>query len=147
MMLLLLALIALLLTILIIISVVHYSHFRQTLGAMSRPNTNKEVWHLHGNAFYLFWNERGDCSTAEGFCARRGAGLATVTEQNTAWLQSQTNGKQIMVGRGQSDGSGDAGSSIPMDEDDAECDLLGVTPELHKQQAEGWVCRRAAQLP
>ncbi|KAG9282096.1 hypothetical protein AMEX_G706 [Astyanax mexicanus] len=140
---LLLALITVLLTILLIISVVHYSHFQQTLGVMDRPITNEEVWHLRADVFYLFWYEGGDCNAAESFCIRRNASIATATEHNMAWLQSQTNGKQILVRRDNFDGSGNTDSLIQMDEDDTECNLL--THELQKQQAEGWVCGRAAK--
>ncbi|XP_036420637.1 uncharacterized protein LOC118804118 [Colossoma macropomum] len=141
MMFLLIALIVLLLTLNLIISAVHFFHFRQTLGVMNRQSTSKEVWHLHDNVFYLFRNELGDCNTAKRFCANRNASLATVTQHNMEWLQSHTKGNHLIVRRSQSDGSGDSDSTF-MDEDDSECDLLGVTPE----QVEGWVCERAAQI-
>ncbi|KAL7834394.1 hypothetical protein SRHO_G00286410 [Serrasalmus rhombeus] len=141
MMFLLIALIVSLLTINLIISAAHFSHFRQTMGVMNRQSTSKEMWHLHDNVFYLFWNDLGDCNTAERFCAKRNASLATVTQRNMAWLQSQTKGNHLIIRRSQSDGSGDSDSMF-MDEDDSECDLLGVTPE----QVEGWVCERAAQM-
>ncbi|KAI4896150.1 hypothetical protein NFI96_021462, partial [Prochilodus magdalenae] len=135
------ALITLLPVIILIISAAHYIHFRQTLGGVDKQRTSKEAWLLHENVFYLFWADHGDCSTAERFCAKRHANLATVTQGNTDWLQKQTTGKHLLVKKGQSDGSGDFDSTF-MDGDVSECDLLDETPE----PAEGWVCERAAQI-
>ncbi|KAI4904526.1 hypothetical protein NFI96_025656 [Prochilodus magdalenae] len=135
------ALIILLLVIILIITAAHYVHFRQTLGGVDKQRTSKEAWLLHENVFYLFWADHGDCSTAERFCAKRRANLATVTQGNMAWLQKQTEGKNVLVKKSQSDGSGDFDSTF-MDGDDSECDLLDETPE----PAEGWVCERAARI-
>ncbi|XP_066506018.1 uncharacterized protein [Hoplias malabaricus] len=146
MMCLLLTIIIFLLTAILCIVVIHYYHFRQTQvvdefnrGALS---TNREVWILHDEKFYLFWSDYGDCDTAERFCTTRKASLAAVGEDNMVWLKSQINGKHFLVKTGQLDSSGFSDPTF-MDGDESECQLLDVTSEFVKQEVEGWVCEKA----
>ncbi|XP_053473855.1 uncharacterized protein LOC128603448 [Ictalurus furcatus] len=139
----------LLLTTILLVTGIHYYHFRQSAAeVLNDQKTNQEMWYLHAEMFYLFWTDQGDCHVAERFCAERKANLVTVTKSNTDWLQSQTNGKRMLVRMSQLHSSGDGLKSfLSMGEDaddESDCELFGVTSDL-SEQVEGWVCERAAQ--
>lgn len=95
------------------------------------------MWLLHDNVFYLFWSGHSDCSAAESFCSKRNASLAILTEHNKVFLMSRTNGKQLLVSRASSDGSGD-NASHSVDDEDRECSIMtdGI------DHGEGFVCER-----
>ncbi|KAL7834440.1 hypothetical protein SRHO_G00286870 [Serrasalmus rhombeus] len=139
----LLIIIIFLLTAILFIATMHYYHFIQTRVGNSK-NTNKELWILHANMFYLFWSNHGDCDTAESFCAKRNASLAAAAEYNLAWLQSQAKGKRLLVRTETTNGSGDSAFvHTHTDEDDFDCDFLDGTSD--KNQVEGWVCEKEAK--
>ncbi|MCI4394601.1 hypothetical protein PGIGA_G00170780, partial [Pangasianodon gigas] len=125
---------------------IHYYHFRQSGAAvLNDQKTNQGKCPIISEMFYLFWSNQGNCHTAERFCAERMANLATVTKSNMDWLQSQINGKRMLVKMSQSHSSGDGLESfLFMDDDESDCELFGATSDL-SEQVEGWVCERAAQ--
>ncbi|KAF4073284.1 hypothetical protein AMELA_G00257120 [Ameiurus melas] len=139
----------LLLTTILLVTGIHYRHFRQSVAeVLNAQKTNQEMWYLHAEMFYLFWTDQGDCHAAERFCAERKANLATVTKSNTDWLQSQTNGKRMLVRMSQLQSSGDGlkffqSTDEDMD-DEPDCELFGATSDF-SEHVEGWVCERAAQ--
>ncbi|XP_048046245.1 uncharacterized protein LOC125268211 [Megalobrama amblycephala] len=102
-------------------------------------NGEKEVWLLYDNVFYLFWSERTDCIAAESFCSKRNARLAMLSVHNKVWLMSRTNGKQFLVSKASSDGSGDIASPFT-DDEDHECGIM--TSDVEVDHAEGFVCER-----
>ncbi|XP_017315359.3 uncharacterized protein LOC108259990 isoform X3 [Ictalurus punctatus] len=113
----------LLLTTILMVTAIHYYHFRQS--GEEDQKTNQEMWYLHDDTFYLFWSNHGDCKTAYSFCAERNANLATVTNDNRDWLQSQINGKRLLVKKYL----------------EPNCTFFGETSYLSEQVA-GWVCER-----
>ncbi|XP_043094443.1 uncharacterized protein LOC122344888 isoform X2 [Puntigrus tetrazona] len=107
--------------IILVIVGLNYSHNRETQPIKGQ----KELWLLHDNVFYLFWSKQSDCGSAESFCSERNASLAILTEHNKAWLMSRTNGKQFLVLRASSDGSGGT-ASAPVDDEDCDCVMTSV---------------------
>ncbi|XP_017315358.3 uncharacterized protein LOC108259990 isoform X2 [Ictalurus punctatus] len=139
-------------------------HFRQS--GEEDQKTNQEMWYLHDDTFYLFWSNHGDCKTAYSFCAERNANLATVTNDNRDWLQSQINGKRLLVKKVHTHGLhwlhsqdldndlldilfhlGDHDLPNPQSESEymgylePNCTFFGETSYLSEQVA-GWVCER-----
>ncbi|XP_047665416.1 uncharacterized protein LOC113640209 isoform X4 [Tachysurus fulvidraco] len=136
-----------LLTAVLLVTVIHYHHFRQIWPAvLDNQKTNQEMWYLHGEVFYLFWSDQGDCETATQFCALRKAKLTTVTKSNRDWLHSQINGKHMLVQMNQPQSSGDGFDSDTVD-DESDCEIFGATSRLIEEveRVEGWVCERSAQ--
>ncbi|GAA6102199.1 uncharacterized protein LOC113640209 isoform X4 [Tachysurus ichikawai] len=137
----------LLLTTILLVVGIHYHHFRQIRPAvLNNQKTNQEMWYLHGEVFYLFRSDQGDCQTAILFCALRKAKLTTVTKSNRDWLHSQINEKHMLVQMSQPQSSGDGFDSDTVD-DESDCEIFGATSQLIEEveRVEGWVCERAAQ--
>ncbi|XP_060719145.1 uncharacterized protein LOC132841009 [Tachysurus vachellii] len=150
--------IVLLTTILLVVGI-HFYHFRQTeeekvLNAqkinqdyhfrqieeekvLNDQKMNQEIWYLYDGMFYLFWNNHSDCNTAYEFCQERRAEIATVTADNRDWLQSQINGKHLLVQRGDLDYH-DMHAWMYMDLK-PNCTTFGELSDL-SEQSEGWVC-------
>ncbi|XP_014052975.1 uncharacterized protein [Salmo salar] len=145
---------ALLLIIILVIVGVHYSHFTGVLSSKNGDfRQNEEVWHLHHNGFYLFWQSVGDCLAADSFCQQNNATLTTLQPHNTVWLLARARGQQLWVLelRDTTDGSAD-GATEDDSENNADCALLtgdptqpSMRPEHMKSQ--GWVCERKASPP
>ncbi|XP_060719055.1 uncharacterized protein LOC132840960 isoform X2 [Tachysurus vachellii] len=137
----------LLLTTILLVVGIHFHHSRQSgeEEVLNAQKMNKEMWYLHDGTFYLFWNNHSDCNTAYEFCQERRTKLATVTTKNREWLQSQINGKHMLVEMSQPQSSGDDF----LDYDDMypmidmyykpSCTMFGESSDL-SEQAEGWVC-------
>ncbi|XP_016416090.1 uncharacterized protein LOC107746395 [Sinocyclocheilus rhinocerous] len=121
--------------IILVIVGLNYSHNRETQPIKGQ----KEMWLLHDNVFYLFWSDHSDCRAAESFCSKRNASLAILTEHNKVWLISRTNGKQFLLSRASSDGSGYT-ASPSMDDEDHECGIM--TDDVDTDHGEGFVCER-----
>ncbi|XP_051749147.1 uncharacterized protein LOC127512361 isoform X2 [Ctenopharyngodon idella] len=96
----------------------------------------KEVWLLYENVFYLFWSDNSNCNAAESFCSKRNASLAVLSSHNKVWLMSRSNGKQFLVLKASSDGSGDSDSSFGGD--DNKCGIM--TSDVDTDHGEGFVC-------
>ncbi|XP_073695478.1 uncharacterized protein [Garra rufa] len=126
--------------IILVIVGLNYSHNKETQPIKGQ----KEMWLLHDNVFYLFWSGRSDCSAAESFCSKRNASLAILTEHNKVWLVLRTNGKQFLVSRTSSDGSGDI-DSPSADDKDLECGIM--TNDVDINHGEGFVCERRVNRP
>ncbi|KAK2911892.1 hypothetical protein Q8A67_004025 [Cirrhinus molitorella] len=115
-------------------------HLKNSHNKETQPTKEEaEVWLLHDNVFYLFWSDCSDCNAAERFCSKRNASLAILTEHNKVWLMSRTNGKQFLVSRASSDGSGD-NYSFSVDDEDHECGIM--TNYAGTDHGEGFVCER-----
>ncbi|XP_026068512.1 uncharacterized protein LOC113050004 [Carassius auratus] len=121
--------------ILVIVSL-NYSHNRETQPIKGQ----KEMWLLRDDVFYLFWSDQIDCCAAERFCSKRNASLAVLTEHNKVWLMSRTNGKQFLVSRASSDGSGDT-ASPSVENENCECGI--ITEDVDTDHGEGFVCERS----
>ncbi|XP_042612420.1 uncharacterized protein LOC109073814 isoform X2 [Cyprinus carpio] len=121
--------------IILVIVGLNYTHNTETQPIKGQ----KEMWLHRDNVFYLFWSDHSDCSTAQSFCSERNASLAILTEHNKVWLMSRTNGKQFLVSRASSDGSGDI--DVPsVDDEDRECGIM--TDDVDIDHGEGFVCER-----
>ncbi|XP_052413003.1 uncharacterized protein LOC127958248 [Carassius gibelio] len=122
--------------IILVIVGLNYSHNRETQPIKGQ----KEMWLLRDDVFYLFWSDQIDCRAAERFCSKRNASLAVLTEHNKVWLMSRTNGKQFLVSRASSDGSGDT-ASPSVDDENFECGI--ITEDVDTDHGEGFVCERS----
>lgn len=96
-----------LLTVAVLVIVgVHYTHFTRSFASnKALEGHGEEVWLLHQNVFFLFWDGEGDCSLAEQFCKARNASLATLEPHNREWVQARTRGRLLWVIYSISDGS------------------------------------------
>ncbi|XP_048044047.1 uncharacterized protein LOC125266945 [Megalobrama amblycephala] len=121
-------------TIILIIVGLNYSHNKETQLIKGQ----KEVWLLYDNVFYLFWSDDSNCNAAESFCSKRNASLAVLSSHNKVWLMSRTNGKQFLVLKALSDGSGDGDSSF--EGDDNKCGIM--TSDVDTDHGEGFVCEK-----
>ncbi|XP_051749146.1 uncharacterized protein LOC127512361 isoform X1 [Ctenopharyngodon idella] len=119
-------------TIILTIVSLNYSQNKETQPIKGQ----KEVWLLYENVFYLFWSDNSNCNAAESFCSKRNASLAVLSSHNKVWLMSRSNGKQFLVLKASSDGSGDSDSSFGGD--DNKCGIM--TSDVDTDHGEGFVC-------
>ena len=49
------------------------------VGVLGEDSEREELWRLHDDVFYLFWEAEGSCSEALNFCEDRNSRIATTS--------------------------------------------------------------------
>ncbi|KAI4883444.1 hypothetical protein NFI96_024507, partial [Prochilodus magdalenae] len=66
-------------------------------SGVSEKREREELWRLHNDVFYLFWEAEGNCTDAKKFCRNRKSRIATVTNTNEDWIMSRANGRKLWI--------------------------------------------------
>ncbi|XP_066518266.1 uncharacterized protein [Hoplias malabaricus] len=122
----------LLLIVILILIGIFISAGRKDQSISSEPR--EELWHLHGNMFYLFWDAEGSCSDATQFCNDRDSEIAELTHENRDWILLRVKGKKLWMNTELIKDGNLKEMLYPCPQDPEESD------SGHAGSVEGWVC-------
>ncbi|XP_037389141.1 uncharacterized protein LOC119262217 [Pygocentrus nattereri] len=122
------------------------------MKASGEDSEREELWRLHDDVFYLFWEAEGNCSEALKFCKDRNSEIATTSgwdrfdhwmfldesfhhpanPDHELWILSQANGRKLWVNM-------DSDTTGPLNETFRHCPPDEETPG-NAEGMQGWVC-------